>query len=56
MFSLSSREEYLRKAKEAEMQQQRTKNVAAKESWERVIVGYLELADMAERRDRTGLT
>lgn len=55
MISLNSRDEYLRKAKEAEIQQQRARSAAVKESWERVIVGYLELADMAERRDRFGL-
>jgi hypothetical protein len=55
MFSLGSREEYLHKAKEAEMQQQRAKSLLVKSAWERIVIGYLELADMARRRDDYGL-
>lgn len=56
ILSLGPTEEYLRKASEAEMQQGRAKSAAVKESWERVVVGYLELAAIAKRRDSYGLT
>ena len=52
MQSLGLPEEYLCKAKEAETRQRQAKDATVKESWERIIVGYLELADIAERRDR----
>jgi len=50
--SLGSREDYLRTAREAEVQQKRAKSRLVQEAWELVIVGYLELADMAERHYR----
>jgi hypothetical protein len=56
MDSLGSEAEYLRKAKEAEIQQGRASDLAVKISWERVVVGYLELADLAKRRDDYSLT
>ena len=52
MQSLASAEDYRRKAEEAEAHQSLAKSELVKRSWERVIVGYLELADMAERRVR----
>ena len=55
MDGLGSQEEYLRRAREAETAQARAKSVFVKASWERVIVGYLELADIAKRRDDYGL-
>ena len=42
--------EYLRKAQEAEEAQALVTDPEAKDSWERIIVGYLELADLAKRR------
>lgn len=42
----SLREEYLRLAKEAEIHQRLAKDKLTIDSWERVIVGYLELAEM----------
>ena len=52
MFGSSAREEYLHKAEEAERKKQETKDPATKSAWERVVVGYLELAELARRRDR----
>lgn len=55
MARSSQHDEYLRRAKEAEKLQNQAKDLQVKEAWERIIVGYLELAEMAERRDRSGL-
>ena len=44
------REEYLRMAKEAEELQQGVTSPEAREAWERIVVGYLELAEIAQRR------
>ena len=52
MQSLASADHYRRKAVEAEAHQSLAKSELVKRSWERVILGYLELADMAERRLR----
>ena len=52
MLSLHSEAEYLLKAKDAEAQQEKAKDKPVKNSWEQIIVGYLELADMAAQRDR----
>jgi hypothetical protein len=49
MFESSAREEYLRRAEEAEKEERRAKDLHAKEAWERIVVGYLELAEMARR-------
>lgn len=46
---LSAREEYLRRAEEAEKEERRAKDLHAKEAWERIVVGYLELAEVARR-------
>ncbi len=59
MQSLDSGDRYRRLAREAEKQQERAQSPFVKASWERIVVGYLELADMADRRDlyeRLGLT
>lgn len=40
----SSQFEYLRKAKEAEKEEQRAYEPSVKAAWERIAVGYLELA------------
>lgn len=47
----SQHEEYLRKAREADIQKQVTDNFAAREAWERIVISYLELAKIAERHD-----
>ena len=57
MANESRREEYLRLAQEAEIHQRLAKDKVTKEAWERVIVGYLELAEAIELREfRAGLT
>ena len=33
-------------------QQRRATDVQAKEAWERIVVGYLELAEIARRQER----
>lgn len=43
----SQRDEYLRKANEADIQKKLAKDDATKASWELVVVGFLELADLA---------
>ena|ERR1700761_8722918 len=52
MFEPSAREEYLRRAEEAEKQERRATDLLVKEAWERIVVGYLELAEIARRQDR----
>lgn len=54
MAASSKREEYLRKAQEAEEQKKCAAELVAKEAWERIVVGYLELAEVARRRDFYG--
>lgn len=50
MSAASRREEYLRKAEEAEEQMKLVAdNPVAKEAWHRIILNYLELAEMARR-------
>jgi len=44
--------EYERKAKAADLEEERAKDLQAKQSWERIAVGYWELADMVRRRDQ----
>jgi hypothetical protein len=51
VVELSQRDEYLRKAEEAEREQQRAKEPQIKEAWEHVVVGYLELAQSVGLRD-----
>jgi len=46
------RKEYLRKAAEAEIDLGRAQGQEAKASWERIVVGYLELADMMEKIEK----
>lgn len=41
----TKREEYLRKAKEADEEKLRAKGQLLKEAWERIAAGYLELAE-----------
>ena len=41
------REEYLQLADEAENKLKLVKDPQARDSWERIVVGYLELAEMA---------
>jgi len=43
------RDEYLRKALAAERHQEAARDPQVKECWERLVVGYQELADMATR-------
>lgn len=50
MFESTARDEYLRKAQEAERQERRATDLLAKEAWERIVVGYLELAEIARRQ------
>jgi len=52
MRSLRSKAEYLAKAKEAELQQNQARDPIVRDSWERIVVGYLELADLVDQRDR----
>lgn len=42
--------EYVRKALEATVEERMCKDPQAKQAWERIAVGYLELAEMARRR------
>jgi hypothetical protein len=46
---MKSREEYLRLAKEAESHEKRAADRTARAAWEKIVVGYLELAEMADR-------
>jgi hypothetical protein len=52
MVGESQHEEYLRKAAEAERHQQRAKDPQAREAWERIVVGYLELAEIIRRQNQ----
>ena len=52
MFGPNVREEYLRKAEEAEKQERQAKDLHAKEAWGRIVVGYLELAERARLHAR----
>ena len=52
MFEPTARNEYLRRAEEAEKQERRATDLLAKEAWERIVVGYLELAEIARRHER----
>jgi hypothetical protein len=50
MPKLSQRDEYLRKAHEADVFCRAAPDQAETEAWERIVVGYLELADIEMRR------
>ena len=43
--------EYLRKAGEAEIEEKRSRDPQVRWAWERIAVGYLELAEMARHRN-----
>lgn len=43
--------EYLRKAQEAEAEEKHARDPQARWAWERIVVGYLELAEMARHRN-----
>lgn len=51
MFGSNIREEYLHRAEEAEKQERSAKDVQVKKAWERIVVGYLELAEIVRRRE-----
>lgn len=42
---MKSREEYLQLAKEAEIHEQQSKDFRTRAAWEKIVVGYLELAE-----------
>ena len=48
---LSRSDHYLARARNAEIRRDVTKDIVAKTSWDRMVVDYLYLADMARRRD-----
>lgn len=43
---------YLRKSREADKQMERTTNPEARQAWDRIAVGYLELAELVRQRNR----
>jgi hypothetical protein len=45
---LKSREEYLQLAAEAEVFEKQATDRATRDAWEKIVVGYLELAEIAE--------
>lgn len=55
MMRSNQHQEYLRRASEAEREQQRTKEPQIKEAWEHIVVGYLELAQAVALRDALSL-
>jgi hypothetical protein len=50
MAKLSNRDDYLLKALEAEVLYRVAEDRAEADAWERIMVGYLELADIEMRR------
>lgn len=54
MFRVTGRNAYLRKSRQADKQMERATDPHARQAWDRIAVGYLELAHMA-RRERRGL-
>ncbi len=51
----SQREEFLRRAAEAEKEERLATDHHVRLAWERIVVGYLELADIVARREVSGL-
>ena len=45
---MKSRKEYLQLASEAEVYEKRATDRASQNAWEKIVVGYLELAEIAE--------
>jgi hypothetical protein len=44
---MKSREEYLQMAREAEIHEKRATDRPTRDAWEKIVVGYLELAEIA---------
>lgn len=55
MMRSNQHHEYLRRAGDAEREQQRAKEPQIKEAWEHIVVGYLELAQAVALRETLNL-
>ena len=52
MLTPNLSEKYMRRAEAAEKKVREAKDLVAKEAWERIVIGYLELAQVARRQER----
>ncbi|HKD48343.1 MAG TPA: hypothetical protein VKB67_11720 [Rhizomicrobium sp.] len=52
----SQLEQYLRKAKEADREQARAKDPQVQLAWDRIAVGYWQLAEYIAKRDSISLS
>ena len=53
--SMKSREEYLQLAQDAEIYEKRSTDRTTRNAWEKIVVGYLELAEIADGKVWDGL-
>ena len=51
---MATREEYLHRAAEAEKMERLAKDLQTQSAWEKIVVGYLELAEFAAPRTEGG--
>jgi hypothetical protein len=52
---MKSREEYLQLAQDAEIYEKRSTDRTTRNAWEKIVVGYLELAEIADGKVWDGL-